>query len=345
MSALKPQKILGWPRRKRAFSLLEMVVVIAILAILAAVAVRSLSGVEDQSRFDATRTQLTNISNAIVGESNPATSDTSSAVFSFVNDIGRLPEAYLSELWENPNSLPALSPQQATTFDPDVWITSGWRSGGYLQLGVGQSALTDGWGNPYDLLHADGITPCATGDPVEVIRSKGAGGQNDTPTSTGFDAYQYVVLNSTVTLGSIPPTNRYQATVSGSVYFYDPTTGQIETPNSANGNVIVALFQPDMSATGAANNYISCQYVTCTPSSTGAFTYSFPSSATIPPNVPVTVGQRVLRAYQWAGSGMPSVVGMTQAYRSIPVRVTIVPGAQIKDLTLLQPTTQPTSNQ
>jgi prepilin-type N-terminal cleavage/methylation domain-containing protein len=235
-------------RRMAAFTLLELVLVLAILAILALVAVRSLTGVGDQTRFDATRIQLGNINAAVLGTPSAASTDVSNPIFSFVNDNGRLPVAVgndpasqLRELWTNPNDLPLLAPRQATSYDLDVWIICGWR-GSYLQLGIGQTTILDGWGNPYDYLHNDGLTPCVDADPIEIIRSRGAGGQLDTPATTGFNAYQYLAFNSTVPLGSMPPANRYAATLTGNVYFYNSNTGQMENPSLANGDVIVALF-------------------------------------------------------------------------------------------------------
>jgi len=315
-------------------------VVIAILAILSVVAVRSLSGVEDQSHYDATRNQMASIGAAVVGNPGAVPTDVSAPIFSFVSDVGRLPLAVgadpttqLQELWINPNNLPPLLPRQATTYDLDVWVTSGWR-GGYLQLGVGQTSVADGWGNPFDLLHADGVTVCANGDPIEVLRSRGANPQTDTPTTTGFDAYQYLAYNSTVQLGSVPPTNRYLSTfLTGSVYFYDSYTGQLETPNPANGNVVVTLFGAGLDPT---TNYVSAQSATITISTTGGVTYSIPN---------VTVGQRVLRAYQWQGTGQPPLT-TTPAFRSIPVRMVVQPGVQMKDLVMLSTgastaTTQP----
>jgi prepilin-type N-terminal cleavage/methylation domain-containing protein len=305
------------------FTLLELVVVIAVLAILATIAVRSLGGVEDQSRFDATRNQLTALETAVIDSPIDRDADGSAQALCFVGDLGRLPLAVgtdpttqLQELWANPRNLLPLAVRTAPS-DSDVLIASGWR-GGYLRLGVNQTSIRDGWGNAYDLLHADGATPCADGDPVEIVRSRGADGIIDTTTTTGFNADQYEYFNSTVA----PVQNRYVSDLTGTVYFYNPATGQVSSPDPANGNVTVMLFGPDPPTGGVLE-----QTFTITAPFTAA-TYSFPTA---------TVGPRVLRAYQGTGTPAP--------FRSIPVRLIVQAGAQTKDLTLLttpSATTQPT---
>ena len=77
-------------------TLLELVVVIAILAVLMTVAMRSVTGVAEQSRFEATQRTLENIQEAILGPANDHQPDGSRVISGFIADIGRLPQAVLT---------------------------------------------------------------------------------------------------------------------------------------------------------------------------------------------------------------------------------------------------------
>ena len=161
---------------RRGFTLLELVVVMAILVILAGVAIRSMEGLDQQARFEATQRCMQDINDAVVATGRDA--DGSSALNGFVADLGRLPRAVgpdpaaqLAELWSNPRNLAPFAIRPAPS-DSEVLVASGWR-GNYLRLGVGKSVLQDGWGRAFDLLKADGVTPVSDGDDIVVIRSRG----------------------------------------------------------------------------------------------------------------------------------------------------------------------------
>jgi prepilin-type N-terminal cleavage/methylation domain-containing protein len=296
-----------------AFTLLELVVVLAILAALSAIAVRSLDTVQDQARYDATRQGLDNIQAAVVGMPNGRDTDGSLLVTGFVADIGRLPRAaqvtasgttqlQLQELWVQPPGLASFTMMTASS-DPEVVLGAGWR-GNYLRLGVGQTSLADGWGRPYDLLGADGVTPVVnSGDAVFAVRSRGADGLVDTTATSGYDAD--MVLNF----------GRYTGVVSGRISQVDSASGQLISPDLSKGPIVVRGFVPDPD-TGALREIETV----VSPS----FTYSFT----------LTIGPRVLRAYQWpAGTEGPPWSPVTSAIlKSVPVRITVQPGGQARDL-------------
>jgi general secretion pathway protein G len=99
-------------RRAAGFTLVEMIVVIAIIGILATLIVVRYSGHTDQAKVSAAKSQLAQLEGAVI---------------TFQSQVGRLPKT-LSELVEKP---------------PDA---SGWQEGGYLK---GSSVPKDPWGNDY----------------------------------------------------------------------------------------------------------------------------------------------------------------------------------------------------
>jgi prepilin-type N-terminal cleavage/methylation domain-containing protein len=133
---------------QRGLSLVELLVVLTILAALTTIALRSTSGVLEQSRFEATQKTLENVRAAIVGESS---NSSAVPVTGFVADMGRLPTS-LSELLTQPADAVPFGLQAAPAPHSDVLVPSGWR-GPYLRLPVGSeqqnlTQLADAWGSP-----------------------------------------------------------------------------------------------------------------------------------------------------------------------------------------------------
>jgi prepilin-type N-terminal cleavage/methylation domain-containing protein len=219
-------------RTYAGFTLVELLVVLFLLVILSAVAVQSLTGVQDQTRYQATQRGLANIRNAVLGPANQFALDQSPLVTGFVADNGRLPLAVgtdprtqFQELWLNSNSLQPFGFYTARS-DSEVIVPCGWR-GDYMQLDVGTTTLTDGWGNPYDFLNADNNTTgpvlAMTGVPIEIVRSDGSDGVPDTAVTNDYttDVYLTFYNNSSVT----PNADNYHASISGNVFMIDSTTG------------------------------------------------------------------------------------------------------------------------
>jgi general secretion pathway protein G len=120
---------------QRAFTLIELAMIIVILGILAAVAVPRFTGITEGSRFNATRQEMRMIKTAIVG--NPSIVSGGEYVDrGFEGDVGFMPSS-LSDLVAKPDSI--------GTYDRLTRL--GW-NGPYIDSSGGDY-LTDAWGTPY----------------------------------------------------------------------------------------------------------------------------------------------------------------------------------------------------
>jgi prepilin-type N-terminal cleavage/methylation domain-containing protein len=292
------------------FTLLELVIVLAILAALTTVAVRSLDGVEDQSRYEATRHSLDNLQAAVLGADNERDADGSLLVTGFVADVGRLPYAVgndptrqLQELWSNPNNVQAFAIGAASD-DPAVVLGTGWH-GNYLRLSLSQSSLVDGWGQAY------GLSTDGSGQIVTVSSSGAAG--------SGYGA-GLLTVNLGGNAGQ-PASASYATTVSGCVYQLDSVSGQVENPDPNNGPIMVCYFGPNPNTGGILETLATVSSTT--------------SAAVTIYSVPATIGPRVLRAYQLP-AGMSATLGNLglAALKSVPVRITLQTGGQVRDLVI-----------
>ena len=242
------------PMRIRAtaggFTLLELVIVLAILAALTTVAVRSLDGVEDQSRYDATRRSLDNIQAAVLGAANERDADGSLLVTGFVADMGRLP--------------------YAVGGDPTTQLQELWAN---LRLSLSQSSLVDGWGQAYRMFGADGVSPPSLangGNQIFAVSSSGAA-------VSGYNGPIAVYLGGSA---GQPANASYTTTVSGCIYQLNPASGQLENPDPNNGPVVVCYFGPNPNTGGILETVATVPTIS---SSATVTTYSVP--ATIGPRV------------------------------------------------------------
>ncbi len=138
---------------RRGLTLVELLIVLVILAIMATVAVRSLQPMADQARYDRTARTMNEVREAIGIGPITRQADGQAIVHGFVADMGRLPipqgtapETQLSELWLPHPFTHQIQVGPTTPVDySDVSLPCGWR-GPYLQLGLGENDLRDGWG-------------------------------------------------------------------------------------------------------------------------------------------------------------------------------------------------------
>ena len=286
-------------------TLLELVVVIAILAVLSTVALRSLTGVASQARFEATQRTLENIQDAILGSPNDHQPDGSRVISGFIADMGRLPQAMLATNSDGTTSLTLnellLLPVGALPFDvrpataanvssgmadPNVLIPCGWR-GPYLRLAVGENVIADGWGvalansaNNIICLYKPDLTPVANpGDLIGVVSSSGA---------VGVQGY-----NTNINLSVTNFQNLYAASLIVTVSVFDLTNNLI-TSFTNGDQVLISVFGPDPANIGKIAVQTNLLMLTSNPLSC-LFTNSLAQ--------PLTQGPRAVRAYFQSGSG------------------------------------------
>lgn len=318
-----------------AFTLLELVVVLAILATLTALAVRSLDGVGDQRRFEAAQRGLEELEFAVLGSPDDRAADGTRTVGGFVADMGRLPrtsgtaELTLRELWENPGTpfdvRPAVVAQGVVASDEDaqVLVPGGWR-GPYLRLPIGTTTLLDGWGNPvsspptaspanpdttgYARLRDAGDNPITTAGPeIRIVRHLGANGRADN-TDAGYDRDVALAFSD----------DRFRAALTGQAEVLD--SGSSPASPDISKSVTVRVFGPN-----PANPALVSVASVTVPFTINPLTWSIPVTSG------ATIGPRVVRAYLHP-AGDASTAATTR--RSTVRQVTLRPGANLVNLTL-----------
>jgi prepilin-type N-terminal cleavage/methylation domain-containing protein len=270
-------------RRKRpesisGFTLLELVVVLAILAIVTALATREISYVQDQQRFDASQRGLQAIQEAVLGSPDDRLPDGTRTVSGFVSDMGRLPRVVLTsdndptlrELWVNTQPDVWFDFRPATNVDLEVRVPCGWR-GPYIRLPFGSAALRDGWGNPFLLLSSDDIPLTAADQEIRIVRHLGANGHRDTA-DAGYDRDMDIAFSNQLFLAGI----------KGYVDVDD-------VPAGTNWMVTVRVFGPDPERIGGVKAWPSSEVSL---SASSQVFYEIPVSIDGP-----TIGQRAIRAY------------------------------------------------
>jgi prepilin-type N-terminal cleavage/methylation domain-containing protein len=199
--------------RNKGFTLIELMMVLTIMAVVSTVLLKSMSGLQDQSRYDQTVERVNQIKKAIV---NTQTINGVTVVTGFVADMGRLPNN-LRELVDNSlasNPLWANGICSASTYTTQISCTTngaswtpynanlnvGW-NGPYIQISNDPSkpdAFTDGWGktstdNNYGWTYSNNTQNYIT------LQSKGSDGStaNTNLVSDPFEA-EYPVNPATV---------------------------------------------------------------------------------------------------------------------------------------------------
>ena len=198
---------------KKAFTLIEVLVIIVILGFLLAMMPRILGGNLAQRRFDKTRESMQEIKKALFG-SNPHYSNFKREFAGYLLDMGGLPPLDINTnqpkaLWTNDideDGAPDLPDWESLSSGIDPYsfyggagrtIFIGWR-GPYMEKPSG-GVLKDGWGNPLIFSTSDGDM---------TIKSYGADGMEG---GSGF--------NEDITL-SIKQ-KEYMAAIAGQISFED----------------------------------------------------------------------------------------------------------------------------
>lgn len=147
-------------QKMRGFTLVEMVLVLAIVAILGGLLAAVVLNLTEAARTDATETEAERIFKAIVG-------DPSKGNYGYLGDMGRLP-ATLTELLAQ-GSQTAFHTADAGV-DHVGRVGTGWR-GPYL-TGLSEDILKDTWGKDYSYTN--------TGNSAGQIKSGGPDGDLNT---------------------------------------------------------------------------------------------------------------------------------------------------------------------
>lgn len=173
------------------FTLVELLLILFILGSLALLTTAIVDGVDDQSRFDQTKSRLEQIRRAVIGDTS-RTLNGQPDVRGFVVDMGRLP-ANLAELVSQ-GGMPAWglsSVQTPGVSSVTIELPGGWR-GPYLEVPPsfdGAPKIQDGWNNSGDtddaenygwifqLKKADGSVTTDLNEAVALqVRSHGSDG-------------------------------------------------------------------------------------------------------------------------------------------------------------------------
>lgn len=113
-------------QRVKGFSLLELLVVLAILTVLAGTVLVALDGTGEQARYSVTQQQYMNIRRAVIGV-NSISPESASSASGFIADIGGRPTK-ISHLLINPNTD---APTSASYPDPEYLVAKKlWRNVG-----------------------------------------------------------------------------------------------------------------------------------------------------------------------------------------------------------------------
>jgi prepilin-type N-terminal cleavage/methylation domain-containing protein len=129
------------------FTLIEVVVIIAVLSILAAMAVPYAAQLIDRSKTEATRTEMETLYNAIMGDPKIPTGG-------FFGDVGRLPNN-LDQIY-NRTAPPLPAPPAGPPGGGFLGVKVGWY-GPYVNTGYTATGYrTDAWGTAYAYSPATG---------------------------------------------------------------------------------------------------------------------------------------------------------------------------------------------
>lgn len=235
---------------RRGFSLLEMLVVLAILSALTLIAVQSLGPVEQKAKQHATRQTLENIKTAILSVNS---SSGSTVVGGFAADMGHMPDTASAQTFVNDliHNNPALGTTRSL-FGTVSGQPFGWR-GAYLQTATTTSQLRDAWNQPLIVSFCDysgaPIVALSNASDRMVISSSGSPIDTSGPISTTITYGSLTALPLTVRICALDSMG-LKTTLTGTVSLTLAGGLSVTTPG-----VIAQTIVPATSVTGADSSF------------------------------------------------------------------------------------------
>lgn len=314
-------------KRPAGFTLLELVVVLAILAILTGMAVASFTAVEDQTRFDATTRLVEDVEISILGERSLRNANNQPLINGFVADMGRLPKALNrngilqpAELWSavlTESPLVVLEPFQLRVAD-STNISSAYKISP-IDTSAGIQTLTEitapsdilnvvdskvflgsGWRGPYLHLGPGKETLLDSwGNAMELLRAdNSAAALNDTV----YGALSRGADYPTKGVSEGYAKDQFFNVLNGSDQFRGSVTVKVKTLSALSGSpgnpsVTVQLFAPD-SDTGKLRCYRIEHEVATVANEDVTFVFPALASLSSVPTTVGTIGARVIRVFK-----------------------------------------------
>ena len=251
------------------FTLIEVIVVIAVISILAAMAVPYAVKIIDQSREEATKKQMEEIQRAIMGDPKGPTAG-------FLGDRGALPA-----------NLSMLNTQgtQAGPTTGALGVKYGWY-GPYVKIGYSAGAyLVDGWGTPlvYNSPGAGQITSYGAN------RVLGGGDDIVYPSSAVVPGGRLLV--NLYVWRTDNTTSQY--VLNPQPASFPPMQMDVRMYYSANGGETYKFYTGTPPSTGPPYVFSTTQPAPAAPLSTHAGFHAVTATCTLPPN-PQVSGQAVV---------------------------------------------------
>ncbi|MGH7828671.1 MAG: prepilin-type N-terminal cleavage/methylation domain-containing protein, partial [Candidatus Binatia bacterium] len=159
---------------RRAFTLIEVIVILAVLSILVGIAVPAALRIFEVTAEEATRDEMGNIKRAILGDARKLQSFFRSD-FGYLGDIGCLPDDLRRILFNPPPTPPVIPALPTWTFDTTQQTGAGWKGPYITGATIGQEVeefTRDQWGNDYTYTVTGG--PCPPTPMTATLTSGGA---------------------------------------------------------------------------------------------------------------------------------------------------------------------------
>ncbi len=300
-------------RRQTGLTLLELVVSLLVMTILTSVAITSVSGIQEQARYEKTVRLLDEFKKAIVGDG-----DWNRGIRAYAFDMGTLPPNLRALITRDSQPTWRLVTVNAGT-NAQFHMGFGWR-GPYLYNSASPDdpdALRDSWGgvtNPtYDNNQYYGwiMSPLS---PVTSMRIESYGSDHQNGPSDDCAAYEDDCLIDITT-------NDWRLPVPNvTLQFLDTTTTTVSSPVTT----CLRLYyrSPSLGIASITSNSVSFAITTSNPV-TRRVRFDFPASLSVP------AGQNFIALFRCDASGNVTNVNNLYPNDHRPIPIDMQPGSTI----------------